>query len=188
MKNFLLVTGGATSGKSSFAQEKAIELGKRITYIDTSINLDEGMQHRVKKHRSNRPSEWATIEMYKDFKELDKNSNFIKSDLIILDCITLMISNLLLESGIDFNECDYEDIDKIENNIFDEIDILISQMDDYDKKFIAVTNEIGMGIVTDNKSQAIFREISGRVNKYLAERAREVYMTVSGIPVKIKQI
>lgn len=186
MKNFLLVTGGATSGKSSFAQEKASELGERITYISTSINSDEGMQHRVEKHRSNKPSQWATIEMYKDFKELDKNGDFIKSDLIVLDCVTLMISNLLIESEVDFGKCNYEDIDKIENNIFDEIDILISQMDDYDKKFIAVTNEIGMGVVSNNKSESIFREISGRVNKYLAERAREVYMTVSGIPIKIK--
>lgn len=186
MKNFLLITGGVTSGKSSFAEEKASKLGERITYIATSINLDEGMQHKAEKHRSNRPSEWITIEMYKDFKELDKNSDFIKSDLIILDCVTLMISNLLIESGIDFNQCNYQDIDNIENEIFDEIDILISQMDDYDKKFIAVTNEIGMGIVTNNKSEVIFREISGRVNKYLAERSREVYMMVSGIPIKIK--
>ncbi len=186
MKNFLLVTGGATSGKSSFAQDKASELGEIITYIATSINLDEGMQHRIEKHRSSKPSEWATVEMYKNFKDLDKNSDFIKSDLIILDCITLMISNLLRESGVDFNKCDYQDIDKIENNIFDEIDILISQMDDYDKIFIAVTNEVGMGVILDNKSETIFREISGRVNKYLAERAREVYMTVSGIPIKIK--
>ena len=76
MKNFLLVTGGATSGKSSFAQDKASELGEIITYIATSINLDEGMQHRIEKHKSDRPSEWATIEMYKDFKNLDDESAF----------------------------------------------------------------------------------------------------------------
>lgn len=186
MKNFLLVTGGARSGKSSFAEEKASELGEKITYIATSINSDEGMQHRIEKHRSDRPSEWATIEMYKDFKNLDNEGDFIESDLILLDCITLMVSNLLLESEIDFDKCTYEDIDKIESNIFDEIDILISQMDDYDKVFIVVTNEVGMGIVPSYKSGIIFRDIAGRVNQYLASRAREVYMLVSGIPMKIK--
>lgn len=186
MKNFLLVTGGARSGKSSFAEEKASELGKKITYIATSINTDDGMQHRIDRHKSQRPSEWSTIEMYKNFNDLDKETDFLESDLIILDCITLMVSNLLLESGIDFDACTYEDIDNIENNIFDEIDILISQMDDYDKVFIAVTNEVGLGIVPAFKSGAIFRDISGRVNQYLASRAREVYMIVSGIPLKIK--
>ncbi len=186
MKNFLFVTGGARSGKSSFAEEKASELGSTITYIATSINADDGMQHRIKKHRGSRPSEWATIEMYKNFNDLDKNSDFLNSDLIILDCVTLMISNLLLESGIDFDQCTYEDIDEIENDIFDELDILIAQMDDYDKIFIAVTNEVGMGIVPSFKTGIIFRDISGRVNQYLASRAREVYMTVSGIPMKIK--
>lgn len=186
MKNFILVTGGARSGKSTFAEEKSSELGKKITYIATSINSDAGMQHRIEKHKSSRPTEWATIEMYKDFKNLDHETDFIESDLILLDCITLMVSNLLLESGVDFDKCTYEDIDEIENHIFDEIDILISQMDDYDKKFIAVTNEVGMGIVPSYKSGVIFRDIAGRVNQYLASRAREVYMTVSGIPMKIK--
>ena len=186
MKNFIFVTGGARSGKSSFAEEKASELGKTITYIATSINSDDGMQHRIEKHKSSRPSQWSTIEMYKDFNDLDKNSDFIKSDLIILDCITLMVSNLLLESGIDFDKCNYDDIDEIENHIFDEIDILIRQLDDYNKTFIAVTNEVGMGVVPAFKTGVIFRDISGRVNQYLASRAREVYMTVSGIPVKIK--
>ena len=186
MKNFIFVTGGARSGKSSFAEEKAGELGKKITYIATSINSDEGMQHRIAKHRSDRPSEWATIEMYKNFKDLDHESEFVESDLILLDCITLMVSNLLLESDVDFDECTYKDIDKIESNIFDEIDILISQMDDYDKTFIAVTNEVGMGIVPSYKSGVIFRDIAGRVNQYLASRAREVYMTVSGIPIRVK--
>ncbi len=186
MKNFLFVTGGARSGKSNFAEEKASELGKKITYIATSVNSDDGMQHRIARHKDQRPSEWATIEMYKNFIDLDKDEDFIASDLIILDCITLMVSNLLLESEMDFDSCTYEDIDNIENNIFDEIDNLISQMDEYDKIFIAVTNEVGLGIVPAFKSGAIFRDISGRVNQYLATRAREVYMTISGIPLKIK--
>lgn len=186
MKNFLLVTGGARSGKSSFAENKASQLGSVISYIATSINSNEGMQHRIKKHKSNRPSEWATIEQYKDFKDLDKNSDFIKSDLIIIDCITLMVLNLLVESEINFDACTYDDIDNIENHIFDEIDLLINQMDDYDKVFIAVTNEIGMGLVPTKNSEVIFRDIAGRVNQYLSRRARQVYMTVSGIPIKIK--
>ena len=186
MKNFILVTGGTRSGKSDFAEDKASELGSTITYIGTAKDSDEGMQHRIQEHKSNRPSTWATIEMYKDFKDLDKNSDFIKSNLIILDCMTLMVSNLLVESDIDFNSCTYDDVENIENEIFDEIDILIAQMDDYNKILVAVTNEVGMGITPDTKANIIFRDISGRVNQYLAKRAREVYMSVAGIPLKVK--
>ena len=186
MKKFILVTGGARSGKSTFAENKAKEIGENIVYIATSIPFDEGTKDRIKKHRQSRPSDWETIEKYKEFKNIDKNENFMNSDLILLDCMTLMVSNLMFENNIDYDNCDYNEIDEIERNIFNEVEELISTMERHNKKLIIVTNEVGMGIVPSYKLGSIFRDIAGRINQYLAGIASEVYLTVSGIPMKIK--
>lgn len=186
MSKLILVTGGARSGKSSFAEDKAKELGKEITYIATSIAFDEGMKDRIKKHRQSRPKEWATIERYKEFKEMNHNENFKKCDTILLDCMTLMVSNLLLESELDFDNVSSEEIDKIESYIFEEVNQLLETLNKNNKQSIIVTNEVGMGLVPSYKLGSVFRDIAGRVNQFIAKRAEEVYLTVSGIPVKVK--
>lgn len=186
MNDVILVTGGARSGKSTFAENKAKELGKNIAYIATSIPFDEGTKDRIKKHKQSRPSNWATIEKYKDFKNIDKNNDFINSDTILLDCMTLMVSNLMFDSDIDFDKCGYDEIDNIEKSIFDEVNELLKVIEKHNKKLIIVTNELGMGIVPSYRLGSIFRDIAGKVNQYIASKASEVYFVVSGIPMKIK--
>lgn len=186
MEEIILITGGARSGKSSLAEAKAKELGSKVVYIATAIAFDEGMKDRIAKHKSSRPSNWATIEMYKDFSKLEKNQDFIESDLILLDCITLMVSNILLDSGLDFDKCSVEEIEHIEKIVFKEIKELLEVVARYEKKLIIVTNEVGMGLVPSYRLGSIFRDIAGRVNQYLAKQSKEVYFTVSGIPMRIK--
>lgn len=186
MVEIILITGGARSGKSSLAESKAKELGKKVVYIATAIAFDEGMKDRISKHKASRPSSWTTIEMYKDFSKLEKNQDFIKSDLILLDCMTLMVSNILLESGVDFETCSMEAIEHIEKNIFNKVIELLGVVTRFEKKLIIVTNEVGMGLVPSYRLGNIFRDIAGRVNQHLAKQAQEVYFTVSGIPLKIK--
>lgn len=186
MAEIILVTGGARSGKSSFAEAKAKEFGEKVVYIATAIAFDEGMQDRISKHRASRPSSWATIEIYKGFNNLEKKKEFIEADLALLDCMTLMVSNILLESGLDFDECSMEEVDHIEKKIFNEVKELLSVIGRYEKKIIIVTNEVGMGLVPSYRLGNIFRDIAGRVNQFLAKQAQEVYFTVSGIPLKIK--
>jgi adenosylcobinamide kinase/adenosylcobinamide-phosphate guanylyltransferase len=112
----VLVTGGVRSGKRIFAQEYINKIGNGITYIATAIPFDEGMKYRIKKHRDSRPKKWKTIEMYKSFEKLESNTDFLNSDSILFECMTLMISNLLLEENIE--NADYEKIDIIEKKYF----------------------------------------------------------------------
>ncbi len=184
VKSFVLVTGGARSGKSTFAEKLTREKGKNIVYIATSIPFDEGMKDRIKKHRESRPKEWATIEKYKAFNEILENKDFKICDTVILDCMTLMVSNLILEKNINFDKCSYDQINKIEDDVFKEVKELLEVMND--KELIIVTNEVGMGIVPANKLSSIFRDIAGRVNQYLAQKADEVYFSVSGLQMRMK--
>jgi len=186
MKPLILVTGGARSGKSTLAEKKALELGKSTVYIATAIAFDEGMKDRIKKHRLDRPSGWTTIEIYKNFKSIIEDINFKASDLILLDCMTLMITNLMLESNLDFDNCSMEEVDKLEKKIFIEVDELLNIITTNNKTSIIVTNEVGMGLVPSYRMGNIFRDIAGRVNQYIASRSSDVYFTVSGIEIKIK--
>ncbi len=184
MREFFVVTGGARSGKSTLAEKITKEKGKNIVYIATEIPFDEGMKDRIKKHREMRPKEWTTIERYKNFNKIKDGIEIKNCDTVLLDCMTLMVSNLLLESSDDFDQLTMEEIDKIELNIFEEINELLKAIED--KNVIIVTNEMGLGVVPPYKLGRVFRDIGGRVNQYLANKANHVYMTVSGIPIKIK--
>jgi len=186
MKPLILITGGARSGKSTLGEKKASELGNKVVYIATAIAFDEGMKNRIKKHRLGRPKDWATIEKYKNFTDIIEDNNFKVSDLILLDCMTLMVSNLMLESNLDFDNCSMEEIDKLEKQIFNEIDELLNIISNTNKTAIIVTNEVGMGLVPSYRMGSIFRDIAGRVNQYIASISNEVYFTVSGIEIKIK--
>lgn len=176
----VLVTGGARSGKSTFAEEKVKSYGEDILYIATSIAFDDGMKDRIKKHRMQRPEHWETLERYKEFNKIEIRNY----DGIIVDCITLMVSNILLEYAGDFDKISVEEIDDIEKSIFIEIDYFLESLKG--QNIVLVTNEVGMGLVPSYKLGGIFRDIAGRVNQYLAKKSEEVYVTISGIPLKIK--
>ena len=186
MTDIILITGGARSGKSSLAEAKATELGNKVVYIATAIAFDEGMKDRISKHKALRPEDWTTIEKYRGFYTLEEENDFHESDLVLLDCMTLMVSNILLESRIDFDNCPMEEVDYVEESIFEEVKVLLEIVCRHRKKLIIVTNEVGMGLVPSYRLGSIFRDIAGRVNQYLAKQADEVYFTVSGIPIRIK--
>lgn len=184
--NITLVTGGARSGKSTYAERLARESNKKVTYIATAIPFDDGMKDRIKKHKASRPSYWSTIERYKEFSNIKAMTEFQEADLLLLDCMTVLVSNLLLDSGLDFDNCSMAQIDSLEEGIFKEVNELIDILRSYDKSIIIVTNELGMGIVPAYRMGRIFRDIAGRVNQYIASIADDVFLTVSGIPLKIK--
>ncbi|EOD00387.1 bifunctional adenosylcobinamide kinase/adenosylcobinamide-phosphate guanylyltransferase [Caldisalinibacter kiritimatiensis] len=186
MEDIILITGGARSGKSRFAENMAKESNKRVLYIATAISCDKDMKDRILKHKQSRPKDWKVLEKYKEFDEIKDLDGFKQWDVILLDCITLMVSNLLLESGLDFDTCNMLEVDNVEEYILNEIDKLLNVVKSEGKRLILVTNEVGMGLVPSYRLGNIFRDIAGRVNQYLAQRASEVYFTVSGIPMKIK--
>ncbi len=186
MPKIILVTGGARSGKSNYAEKTAIASKKRVSYIATAVPIDRDMVDRISKHKNSRPAEWQTIEMYKNFINLETRPAFNTADLLLLDCITILITNLMMESDIDFDHCTLQQLEELEQGIISEIADLLVVTRRYCKDMIIVTNEVGLGLVPPYKMGNYFRDIAGRVNQQIANEADEVYFVVSGIPMKIK--
>ncbi|MEF9919014.1 MAG: bifunctional adenosylcobinamide kinase/adenosylcobinamide-phosphate guanylyltransferase [Eubacterium sp.] len=186
MGSLVFVTGGARSGKSSFAEKavKEVGVGKKIVYIATAIAFDDGMKDRIRRHRQQRPSEWKTIERYKDYKMMKTDPDFQEADVILFDCLTVMITNNMLDVDIDYDHCTMDEVAKIEDAIKLEVETLLDVC--AEKNLCIVSNELGMGLVPAYKLGNYFRDIAGRMNQLVASRADEVYFTVSGIPMKIK--
>lgn len=185
MGKIILVTGGARSGKSKFAEDLTASLSDKVCYIATSEPFDEEMKDRIKKHIKQRPSHWKTIEAYEGLSNVvDEISRNYKVGM--LDCITVMVNNLMYHSKIDFENAKHEVIDGFEKKIVNEISELIISIKKNSIDFIIVTNEIGLGIVPENRYVRIYRDIIGRVNQYIAKNSDEVYLIVSGISVPIK--
>ncbi|QXM05643.1 bifunctional adenosylcobinamide kinase/adenosylcobinamide-phosphate guanylyltransferase [Crassaminicella indica] len=180
-----LVTGGARSGKSNYAESLAKAEKKNVAYLATAIPFDEGMKDRIKKHKESRPKIWTTYEGYNDlYKMIPKIKR--EHEVILLDCITIMVTNLMFEEDVNWDKISHEVIDNIEEKIKDQIIKLIKAIREEDIWCIMVTNELGMGIVPENRISRIFRDIAGRINQLIAREADEVYFTVSGIPMRLK--
>lgn len=180
------VIGGARSGKSTFAELKAKEYSEKVLYIATAAVTDEAMADRVKKHREQRPASWQTLEMYSDFKTLINKAEFNQSEVVLLDCITTMIGNYMVESKLDFDVCSVEDVNILENKITEEVFSLINVCKENNKKLIIVSNETGMGLVPSYYMGNYFRDISGRINNKIGVQAEHMYFIFSGIPIKLK--
>ncbi|MGL5677763.1 MAG: bifunctional adenosylcobinamide kinase/adenosylcobinamide-phosphate guanylyltransferase [Cellulosilyticaceae bacterium] len=186
-----LVLGGARSGKSTFAEAKARALQAEqktdVLYIATAIGFDAAMKDRIKKHQASRPTSWHTLEQYKAFETLGDVEAFKKSDVILLDCMTLMITNLLLESEEDFDHISCEQVDVIEHLITEQVITFVEVCKEANKSLIIVANEVGLGLVPAYKLGSIFRDIAGRINQILAKEAQQVYLLTAGIPLTLKE-
>lgn len=185
MGKMILVTGGARSGKSTFAEETASGFGPDVLYVATSIPFDEEMKLRIQKHREQRPPNWETLEIYKDM-DCGIGGAVDGKSAVLLDCITIMITNIMFECDTDWGNLDAERMLSLEAGVRKEIEKLIGIAKVSNIPFVIVTNEIGMGVVPDNALTRLFRDIAGRMNQILAREADEVYLCVSGIPVRIK--
>ena len=179
----ILCSGGARSGKSEFAEQLALSLKGRKAYIATGQAFDDEMKDRIKKHQLRRGKEWITFEIP---LHLHKNWEQIKnvSDVILIDCLTMFTSNHVFAHG-DINT--QEDANRIESIILEELRLLLQAINNSnDKTVIFVTNEIGLGIVPENKLARYFRDITGRVNREVASVANKMYLTISGVTIELK--
>lgn len=180
----ILVTGGARSGKSTFAEEYAKKSGENVLYIATAIAFDEEMKERIRLHQRTRPKYWETYEGYINLYDvIEKKAE--KFDCILFDCITILVTNLMFYYS-DNREIDNADFKIIETEILSEIDKIMEVCKKIKCETIFVSNEVGMGIVPENKLSRQFRDIAGRVNQRIAKNAEQVFLLVSGIPMKIK--
>lgn len=186
MGKCILVTGGARSGKSKFSEKLARSYGDKVLYIATAVAFDREMEDRIKKHKESRNKEWMTVETYKDIHKVIHKYGEDYS-CFLLDCITVMVTNQLLEYfHYDMEYARIEDYNRAEEHIKEQIITMMEAIKVSPADTILVTNEVGWGIVPENPVARAFRDISGRINQISAERADEVYLAVSGIPVRIK--
>jgi len=178
----ILVTGGSRSGKSSFA-ENLLKDKDDVLYIATSIVTDDEMKDRVDKHRKRRNSKWDTFEGYTNLDEALECNN---KKYILLDCVTIMTTNIMFKEEEDFDKISMERVDEITQNIKNEFDKLINKAKDQNKTLIMVTNEVGLGLVPSYKLGRIFRDTAGFINQHIGNLADEVYLVCCGQPLKIK--
>ena len=192
MGKLTLVTGGVRSGKSSFAEKMAVEHGGKTVYIATAIAFDAEMADRVRIHKSRRPASWETIELPYGIPENpppDEQRVFgalASADLILLDCITVLISNIMLREIENWDDAGVEEIERVRGMVLAQIDEIARLAESCPADVLIVTNEVGMGLVPPYALGRAFRDFSGSANQRLAEAAEAVYLCVAGIPVKIK--
>ena len=169
MKRVILITGGCRSGKSDYAEKMALSLAPNPVYVATARIWDQDFALRVERHKARRGPQWTNVEEEKNLGRL----NF-PGRVVLVDCLTLWATNYFFDSNSDPDTC----LAAMKR----EMDQLLT----HDATYIFVTNEIGLGGISDNELQRRFTDLQGSVNQYVAERADEVILMVSGIPVKIK--
>jgi len=168
MRKIILVTGGQRSGKSSYAENLALNLSPNPIYMATAHIWDDEFRQRVIKHQERRGPEWSNIEEEKFLSLHD-----VSGRVVLVDCLTLWSTNFFFEEN---------DVNKCLKLITDEFDRFTQQ----DATFIFVTNEIGLGGTPANQVQRSFTDLLGWVNQHVAAVADQVVLMVSGIPVTIK--
>jgi len=165
----ILITGGQRSGKSTKAEELALSLSTSPIYIATAHVWDEEFRERVIKHQERRGPQWTNIE-----EETALSKHDLTGRVAVVDCVTLWLTNFFFQNN--------SDVDKSLEAAKAEFDAFTQ----HDATYIFVTNEIGSGGVSDNAIQRKFTDLQGWMNQYIASRADEVILMVSGIAVKIK--
>lgn len=186
MSKIVFVTGGSRSGKSTFAENTIKEMGGVIGYIATAKVTDDDMEARIAHHRAMRPSEWPTFEQHRSFERLLGDDAFMECDHLILDCITILITNIMFDHDLDYDKATIAEVNEVEAVIADEIMTLIEVIRDTEKDLVVVSNEVGLGLVPSYRLGNLFRDIAGRMNQLIAGEADEAYFIVSGLPMKLK--
>jgi adenosylcobinamide kinase/adenosylcobinamide-phosphate guanylyltransferase len=174
-----LITGGARSGKSRFALELALKLGEPVLFVATAVAGDEEMRQRIEEHQRARPSAWRTLEVTTHLGSRI-SQQIGGARVVIVDCITLLVNNILSQYS------PRTSVSVIEQKVTIEINELVQCINRTDASFIIVTNEVGTGLVLANRVGRLYRDLLGKANQLLARQVGEVYLMVAGLPVQIK--
>jgi len=169
MAQVTFITGGARSGKSSFAQRLAEQQSDCPVYLATARIWDEDFAQRVKRHQDDRDERWQTVE-----EEMELSKHDFAGRVVLMDCVTLWLTNF-------FHDCDY----KIEEAL-EAAKAEWSRFVQQDMTLIVVSNELGMGVHPENEIARKFADLQGWMNQFIAKQADTVYLMVSGIEIKIK--
>lgn len=191
MGRLILVLGGARSGKSSYAEQQARQLGgDSVLYVATSEAKDEEMVARVAAHRSGRPAAWRTLEAPLQVAQAIRGARSLEK-VILVDCITFLVSNhLIAAAGPEQDPFDAPSADpfdaRIEDQVVGEVQALAAYAHEFEGAMLVVSNEVGLGLVPAYELGRAYRDILGRANQVLASHADEVLFLVAGIPMKVK--
>ena len=169
MKRIILITGGQRSGKSKKAEELALSLSANPVYVATAHIWDDEFRERVRKHQARRGPQWTNIE-----EEINLSRHDLSGRVVVIDCVTLWLTNFFFANHSDTDLS---------------LELAKAEFDRFtapDATYIFVTNEIGSGGVSENAIQRKFTDLQGWMNQYIASKAHEVILMVSGIPVKVK--
>ncbi len=178
--------GGARAGKSAFAEQLVADYGPRVLYIATAEVKDEEMRARAQAHRARRPTTWTTLEAPTDIGAalLSLRPN---ADAILLDCLTLLVTNLVLAHGVEQEEMVNPAIEEAADAaVSAEIETLLKAQVQLGLPLVVVSNEIGLGVVPPYPLGRLYRDVLGRANQQLAAAADRVYLMVAGLPVVLK--
>lgn len=186
MGRIILVIGGARSGKSRYGQSLMEPYGEDVAYVATAKITDDDMAERVRHHKANRPVSWQTIEGYKDLPDLLSAKMRSGVKVMMLECITTLVTNLMFETSLDYDQASNQDIEAVEQEIDQQIEALLLFLKQQPYESVLITNEVGYGLVAPYRLGNIFRDIAGRINQKIAQSADEVNLVVAGIPIKIK--
>lgn len=182
MGALILVTGGARSGKSSFAEQLAEKRGTSVAYIATAQIFDQEMQYRIDLHRARRPATWQTYEAPFHAERAIRAASAAHGT-ILFDCVTMYLSNMFCT----MTEDDLSDEHALYERVRHAVHELIAAVEEPDGvTAVFVTNEVGAGIVPENRLARRYRDLAGLANQQLAAAANEVYAVICGIPVKVK--
>ena len=173
MKRIILITGGQRSGKSAYAEQRALALSANPVYMATAHIWDAEFAERVQRHQERRGPEWTNIEEERWLSRHD-----VSGRVVLIDCLTLWATNFFFADGAE------AEVDSALQTMKAEFDRFTTQ----DATFIFVTNEIGWGGTPVNDVQRRFTDLLGWLNQYVAAQADEVVMMVSGVEVKVKEI
>ena len=168
MQKFLLVTGGARSGKSLIAETRCLDMGRPAGYIATAQAWDDEMRARIAEHQARRGPEWLTYTEPMDLLGALRASDGRGPRLV--DCLTLWLTNMMLA------EADWQSAAQA----------MLAELPQHKSPVVFVTNEVGLGIVPDNAFARAFRDAAGTLNQWVAAAADEVILAVSGLPLKVK--
>lgn len=177
-RRLTLILGGARSGKSAYAQQLATERGERVLYVATAEAGDDEMKARIEAHRAERPAHWQTLEAPRAAGSAILSAG--NADVILIDCLTLLANNVIVSLPEPVTEW------QAESALREELDGLLAAYRAGDAEWIAVSNEVGLGLVPPYPLGRVYRDALGRANQRLAAAADEVLFMVAGLPMKVK--
>jgi adenosylcobinamide kinase/adenosylcobinamide-phosphate guanylyltransferase len=176
----ILILGGARSGKSAYAERLARERGGEVLFVATATAGDDDMARRIAAHRADRPAAWRTLEAPDGIAGRVAAAHDM-APTIILDCLTLLTSNILLAHEAAGEEAVARALDA-------EIDALLARIASDSATWIIVSNEVGMGLVPPYPLGRAYRDLLGRINARVAARADRAYLLVAGLPLDLKRL